>query len=35
MNPIAYIETGVIECADNLDSLCGFPSECIDLTTPV
>jgi site-specific DNA-methyltransferase (adenine-specific) len=31
VNPIAYIETGVIECADNLDSLRAFPSECVDL----
>lgn len=31
MNPVGYLETGVIECADNLESLQGMPSECVDL----
>jgi site-specific DNA-methyltransferase (adenine-specific) len=31
MNPIAYVETGVIQCADNLESLRDLPSACIDV----
>ena len=31
MNPVGYLETGVIECADNLGTLEGFPAECVDL----
>lgn len=31
MNPIGYLETGVLICGDNLDRLAEFPSECIDL----
>lgn len=31
MSPVAYLETGVIECADNLESLKGLPSDCVDL----
>lgn len=31
MNPIAYVETGVIQCADNLESLSDLPPACIDL----
>jgi hypothetical protein len=31
MNPIGYLETGVIFCADNLDRLHDFPDECVDL----
>lgn len=31
MNPVGYLETGVIECADNLETLQGLPMECVDL----
>jgi len=31
MNPIGYLETGIIFCADNLDRLPEFPDECVDL----
>jgi 16S rRNA G966 N2-methylase RsmD len=31
VSPVAYLETGVIECADNLESLEGLPAECVDL----
>jgi site-specific DNA-methyltransferase (adenine-specific) len=31
MNPVGYLETGVIECADNLESLAGLPAACVDL----
>lgn len=31
VTPVAYLETGVIECADNLETLSGLPSECVDL----
>ena len=31
VNPIAYLETGVIQCADNLAALAQLPDECIDL----
>lgn len=31
MNPIGYLETGIIFCADNLDRLPEIPDECIDL----
>lgn len=31
MNPVAFLETGVIHCADNLATLGQFPAECVDL----
>jgi site-specific DNA-methyltransferase (adenine-specific) len=31
VTPVGYLETSVIQCADNLESLEGFPSECVDL----
>lgn len=31
MNPIGYLETGVLVCGDNLERLAEFPDECIDL----
>jgi len=31
MTPIAYLETGVIYCDDNLHRLSEFPAECVDL----
>jgi DNA modification methylase len=31
VNPVAFLETGVIECADNLDVLSELPAECVDL----
>ncbi len=31
MNPVGYLETGVIECADNLETLSKMPAGCIDL----
>lgn len=31
MNPVGYLETGVLHCDDNLHSLAQFPAECIDL----
>lgn len=31
MNPVGYLETGVLHCDDNLAALSKFPSECIDL----
>ena len=31
MNPISYLETGVLVCDDNLRALAQFPSDCIDL----
>jgi hypothetical protein len=31
MNPVGYLETGVLYCDDNLHRLSQFPSECIDL----
>jgi DNA modification methylase len=31
MTPVGYLETGVIECADNLDTLTELPPECVDL----
>src|ERR1700712_2473456 len=31
MNPVGYLETGVIQCADNLTALSQMPDECIDL----
>lgn len=31
MNPVAYLETGVLHCGDNLNLLPQFPAECIDL----
>jgi DNA modification methylase len=31
MNPIGYLETGVLVCGDNLDRLPEFPDECVDL----
>ena len=31
MNPVGYLETGVIHCDDNLHALGQFPAECIDL----
>lgn len=31
MNPVAFLETGVIHCADNLATLGQLPDECVDL----
>jgi DNA modification methylase len=31
VNPISYLETGVLHCDDNLAALGRFPTECIDL----
>jgi DNA modification methylase len=31
VNPISYLETGVLYCDDNLQRLSEFPPECIDL----
>lgn len=31
MNPVGYLETEVLYCEDNLDQLCQFPDECVDL----
>ena len=31
MTPVAYLETGVIYCDDNLHRLAQFPAECVDL----
>ena len=31
MNPVSYLETGVLYCGDNLARLREFPADCIDL----
>lgn len=31
MSPLGYLETGIIECADNLETLARLPDHCIDL----
>jgi len=31
VNPVAFLETGVIHCADNLASVGQLPNECVDL----
>jgi site-specific DNA-methyltransferase (adenine-specific) len=31
LNPIGYLETGVLICGDNLERLADFPDECVDL----
>ncbi len=31
MNPVSYLETGVIYCDENLQRLAQFPDDCIDL----
>jgi DNA modification methylase len=31
VNPVGYLETGVLYCDDNLERLAQFPSECVDL----
>ncbi|HEX2087188.1 MAG TPA: DNA methyltransferase [Solirubrobacteraceae bacterium] len=31
MNPVNYLETGVLHCGDNLHLLGQFPAECIDM----
>src|SRR4051812_35147565 len=31
VNPVGYLETGVLQCEDNLRVLAQFPAECIDL----
>jgi DNA modification methylase len=31
MNPVGYLDTGVLYCDDNLSRLSEFPSECVDL----
>ena len=31
VNPVGYLETGVLYCDDNLKMLSGFPADCIDL----
>jgi DNA modification methylase len=30
VNPVGYLETGVVQCADNLAALADMPDECID-----
>src|SRR5689334_17096921 len=31
MNPVAYLETGVLYCDDNLRRRSEFPADCVDL----
>src|SRR5205807_9417265 len=31
LNPVGYLETGVIYCDENLRRLAQFPAECVDL----
>jgi DNA modification methylase len=31
MNPVSYLETGVIYCDENLQRLAEFPADCVDL----
>jgi hypothetical protein len=31
VNPVAFLETGVLYCGDNLERLAQYPDECIDL----
>jgi len=31
VNPVAFLETGVIHCADSLETLSQLPAECVDL----
>lgn len=31
VNPVGYLETGVVQCADNLAALADMPDECVDL----
>ena len=31
MNPVGYLETGVLYCDDNLERLPEFPDDCVDL----
>ncbi len=31
MNPVGYLETGVLHCGDNLEVLAEFPADCVDL----
>ncbi len=31
MNPVGYLETGVLHCGDNLEVLAQFPGDCVDL----
>ncbi|HEX3909511.1 MAG TPA: DNA methyltransferase [Solirubrobacteraceae bacterium] len=31
MNPVGYLETGVLYCDDNLSRLSEFPADCVDL----
>jgi DNA modification methylase len=31
MEPVGYLETGVLYCDDNLDRLTQFPADCVDL----
>ncbi len=31
MNPVGYLETGVLHCEDNLHALAHFPAACVDL----
>ncbi len=31
VNPVGYLETGVLYCDDNLHRLAQFPAECIHL----
>ena len=31
MNPVSYLETGVLHCGDNLPRLAEYPAECVDL----
>src|SRR3954468_14015686 len=31
MEPVGYLETGVLYCDDNLERLAQFPADCVDL----
>jgi 16S rRNA G966 N2-methylase RsmD len=31
MNPIGYLETSVVQCADNFTALTSLPDACVDL----
>jgi hypothetical protein len=34
MTPVAYLETSVLYCDDNLNRLAPFPTECVDFIYP-
>jgi hypothetical protein len=31
VNPVGYLETGVLYCDDNLERMAEFPPDCVDL----